>query len=121
MGDVVSWVQAVQALGVAGICLLFLYLTNRYHIGQKENADAASQQREAAIRKDFQTVIDAKDSVITDLSGQLREAATQSRTDMERHMTRQVEVVQRVETTIHECTTAVSGLQDLVRAQGGRR
>lgn len=120
MIDVFSWAQAVQALGVAGICLLFLWLTNRYHIQQKEKADTGAREREAQIRKDFQAVIDQKDKVITDLSGQLREAAVQSRADMERHHGRQVEEVMRLEQTIHDNTSAVSGLQDLIRAQGGR-
>lgn len=116
MSDIIDWVAKLQALGVAGLALMFLYLTARYFIGQAKEKAVEHESEKTQIRSDFQTVIEAKDTVITGLSSQLREAAQQSRTDMERHLERQVEATRRTEEVIAGNTVAVQALQEVVRS-----
>jgi ElaB/YqjD/DUF883 family membrane-anchored ribosome-binding protein len=116
MAEVIGWIEKLQGLGIGGLSLLFLYLTTKYFIAQAEAREKTDKAERSQIRTDFQTVIDAKDGVITNLSDQLRDAAVQSRTDMERHLERQVESTRRTEEIIAANTAAVAALQDLVRA-----
>lgn len=113
--DLLDWIQALQGLGVGGLALLFLWLTNKYHVREKEKADERHREDMKALRKDYQAIIDQKDAVIEELSNRLQTAAEQSRADMERHLERQVAEVQRLETTIQQNTTAVGGMQDAVK------
>lgn len=113
--DVLEWIQALQGLGVGGLALLFLWLTNKYHVREKEKSEERQREDVKTIRKDYQAIIDQKDAVISELSTRLQTAAEQSRADMERHLGRQVEEVQRLETTIQQNTNAVGGLQDAVK------
>jgi len=116
MSEIIGWIEKLQGLGIGGLSLFFLYITNKWWVGQareREENHAAAQQQ---IREDFSTVIDAKDTLIGNLSDQLREAAQQSRSDMERQMQRQVDSARRIEETIAASTVAVTNLQDLVRA-----
>ena len=108
-------VLQLQGVGVAGLALIALYLTNRYHLGEKRAADERHRDEVAVIRKDYGAVIDQKDSVIDGLSTRLQGASEQSRADSQRNTDRQVEEVQRLESTIHTCTTATLGLQDAVK------
>ncbi len=114
MTEILDLIQKLQGLGIGGVALLFLWLTNRYHVTQREAEVAAARDREKTQRVDYQQVIDKKDAVIAVLSDQLRDAATQARVDMERHLTRQMEEVQRLEAIIQQNTAAVGGLQKAV-------
>ena len=113
--DFLDWIDKLQGIGVAGLALIALYLTNRYHLGEKEKAEERHRDEVTHVRKDYQAVVDQKDSVIQELSGRLQSAAEQSRTDMERHLGRQVEEVQRLEATIQQNTTAVAGVQEVLK------
>ncbi len=118
MGEIIGWIEKLQGLGIGGFALLLLYITNKWWIGQMNEREDKHAAEKKQIREDFTTVIDAKDTVIGDLSEQLREAAQQSRADMERQIQRQVETVKRVEETIAANTVAVTNLQTLV-SRGG--
>jgi chromosome segregation ATPase len=119
MSDVIDWIDKLQGLGVGALALLFLYITNKWWANKLQETEDKHEGEKKQIRKDFTTVIEGKDTVIADLSGQLRTAAEQSRADMERHLTRYTDEIQRVEQTIAANTAAVSGLQDLVRSTRG--
>lgn len=119
MSDVIDWIDKLQGLGVGAIALLFLYITNKWWSKKSQEQDDRHEAEKKRIRSDFSTVIEGKDRVITDLSEQLREAAAQSRADMERHLIRYTDEIKRVEQTMAANTQAVSALQDLVRASRG--
>ena len=96
--DGLDWIDAVKALGMLGMALLALYLTNRYHLGEKQKQEDRQRDELAAVRAEHKErcdelnlTIDAKTEVIGKLSIQLRDAALQSVADMERHLTRQSE------------------------------
>lgn len=130
---VLDWIDALKALGVAGISLLFLYLTNRYHVGEKDKAEARHRDELTAVRTEHKDrcdelnlVIDAKTEVIGKLSLQLRDAALQSVADMERHLTRQGdrEVARERDSatsaaSVTQLATSIDGLTQEVRASRG--
>lgn len=127
MADIIDWIGKLQSLGVAGLALLFLYLTARYFIKQGKEKDEKHEAEKKQIRADFTAVIEGKDAVIADLSGQLRSAAEQSRADMERHLERQVDATRRNEevigqhtAVIAQQTSAIGSLQQTVQAVLGR-
>lgn len=120
MGEVIDWIGKLQSLGVAGLALLFLYLTARYFIRQAKEKAQEHEAEKKQIRADFQAVIEGKDAVISDLSGQLRAAAEQSRKDMERHLERQVDATRRSEEVIGKHTAAIASLQQTVQLAIGR-
>ena len=113
--EFLDWIEKLQGIGVAGLALIALYLTNRYHLSVKEEQEERHRDEVTHVRKDYQAVVDQKDSVIEGLSNRLKTAAEQSRADMERHLVRQVEVVQRLEATIQQNTAAVAGVQEALK------
>ncbi len=128
MSEIIGWIEKLQGLGIGGLALLFLYITNKWWVGQVKERETKHDEDKTQIRTDLLTVIDAKDRVIMDISGQLRDAMQQSRDDMERQYQRQAETIQRSEETIAANTTAtnantaaITALGELVRAQGGPR
>lgn len=121
MSEVIDWIDKLQGLGVGALALLFLYITNKWWAAQLADTKLKHESEKKQIRADFQTVIEGKDTVISDLSGQLRAAAEQSRSDMERHLERQVDQTRRVEEALASNTSAVAALQEVVRgiSRGG--
>ena len=115
MGELLELIKDLQGLGVGALALLFLYITNKWWVAQVKERETKHEADKKQIRDDFTVVIDAKDTVISDLSGQLRDAMQQSRNDMERQMQRQVDSAQRAEETISANTNAMTNLQELVR------
>ena len=131
--DGLDWVDAIKALGMLGMALLALYLTNRYHLNEKEKADKRNRDELAEVRKEHKDrcdelnlTIDAKTEVIGALSLQLRDAALKSVDDMERHLTRQSEreVARERDSastaaSVTQLATSIDGLAQEVRATRG--
>lgn len=133
MGEVLDWLDKLQGLGVAGLALLFLYLTNKYHLGEKTKQEDRHRAELKEIRKEhndrcdeLNLAIDAKNDVIGSLSLERRDASTQALSDMERHLTRQGEREVARErdnaqtaASISQLATAIDGLTQEVRATRG--
>ena len=115
-GDALSWVDLVKGLGVAGLALLFLYLTNKYHIEQAEKRETRQRDELKAVRKEHAAALEQKDKVIEALSERHADGMQQSRVDLTRHLERQGEQAVRTETVIERQAAATSGLQDQVKS-----
>jgi hypothetical protein len=72
--DLLEWLDKLQGIGVAGLALLFLYITNKYHVTQRQENDQRHREEMQAVRTDYNTVLDRKDEVISELTEQLRSA-----------------------------------------------
>lgn len=131
--DGIDWVDAIKAIGMLGMALLALYLTNRYHLGEKEKSEERHRDALKAVRAEHKERvdelnlgIDAKNEVIGKLSLQLRDTSQQSLVDMERHLTRQGEREVARErdnantaAAITQLATSVQGLTQEIRASRG--
>ena len=133
MSDVLDWIEKLQGIGVAGLALGALYLTNRYHLREKVKQEDRQRDELKEIRAEHKDrtdelnmAIDAKNDVIGKLSLQLRDASQQSLSDMERHLTRQSEREVARErdnaqtaASISQLATAIDGLTQEVRTSRG--
>jgi hypothetical protein len=131
--DVLDWIERLQGLGWGGLCLLFLYITNKYHLNEKTKQEDRHRDELKEIRKEhndrcdeLNTAIDAKNDVIGSLSIDLRGASTQALSDMERHLNRQGEREVARErdnaqtaASMSQLATAIDGLTQEVRASRG--
>jgi hypothetical protein len=131
--EILDLIQKLQGLGVAGLALLFLWLTNKYHLNERQKQEDRHREEMKATREEHKDrcdelnlTIDAKNEVIGKLSLQLRDASQQSLTDMERHLTRQGEREVARErdnaqtaASITQLASSIDGLTAEVRATRG--
>lgn len=131
--DVLDWLDKLQGVGIAGLAIVALYLTNKYHVGEKTKQEDRHHGDLKEVRKEhndrcdeLNLAIDAKNEVIGSLSLERRDASTQALSDMERHLTRQGEREVARErdnaqtaASISQLATAIDGLTQEVRATRG--
>lgn len=132
MSDVFEWVKALQSIGIAGLALVALYVTNRYHLREKDTEASRNRDEIKGIRAEhadriaeLNSAIDAKNGAITGLSKQIRESSEKSLADMERHLTRQTEreVAREREAaqnaaTVTALATSIDGIRQEIRGRG---
>jgi hypothetical protein len=109
----------LQGLGIGGICLFFLWITNRWWSRKDEKKDASHEAEKVEIRKEHRDrvkelndIIDTKNTVITDLANKRTEEGEARREDMERFLTRDAEREARYESHVTQHATVLTQYAD---------